>query len=406
LAVEVALFIGLGGHDTSRRPSSWAILSDAGGPIRIAACLVNSARQASLRNAAAVSSLVNTLPAGARILILTSDASAFSVIGDSPPGRVRFLELPAASSFTIWPQDPFLVLTQAGGRSMLLASVEFARADDREIVRTLADRLGWPRRTSRLRFEGGNIVADGEFAFIGADTVRENALELDLPEREVAAMFESELGRPVIVLGPVPQPAAHIDLYVTPLGHGRMLVADADWGADLAGRALREDPRAVLEFERACEEYFFGHPGIREIATSGREPIRPPQMVGSTSSAIANSRRIAGQLNGLAKELARRGFEVGRVPILGSLGREEGPGYPCLTYNNVLMERSAAGRIVYLPRYGFTRLDEAGAEAWERQGYEVKSVIGHTIGAMYGGSLRCCAKIMARADDPALTIDR
>lgn len=396
LAAAAVLFMARGPLRTGDRSPRWTILADTSGGIRLAACLVNSARHASLRNAAAVTNIVNALPGRARILILANDPSAFLVSGDPVEGRVEFLALPSAASFTIWPQDPFVVLTRANRGYMLLASSGFDRDDDRLIVQELADHLGYRRRTSKLSFEGGNITADGEHVYIGADTIRFNALKLELPDMEVARMFEREFGRSVIVLGPQPQPVAHIDMVFTPLGDRRVLIADPDWGADLAGRELEKSPQAIMHFEAACEAYFFGDPGILEIPMEGRASLQPPRMAGATSRAIADSRRIADHLDALADQLVERGFEAHRVPFLFAQGKDDEAGYPCLTYNNVVVEDHPAGRTVYLPRYGLLSLDEAAGGVWRRLGYDVKTVTGLTISAMYGGSLRCCLKVVAR----------
>ena len=47
------------------------------------------------------------------------------------------------------------------------------------------------------------------------------------------------------------------------------------------------------------------------------------------------------------------------------------PGYPVLTYNNVLIESAGDERTVYLPRYGFRALDEAASKVWSDLGLGV-----------------------------------
>jgi hypothetical protein len=73
-----------------------------------------------------------------------------------------------------------------------------------------------------------------------------------------------------------------------------------------------------------------------------------------------------------------------------------GPAYPTLSYNNVLLETLEGERRVYLPRYGFSPLDDAAKSAWESFGFEVVTIDGLTTSAMYGGALRCVLKVLVR----------
>lgn len=153
-------------------------------------------------------------------------------------------------------------------------------------------------QTSSLYFEGGNIVSDNEFILIGANTIRQNALKLDLSEAQVVTRFQEELGRQLLVVGPYPQPIAHI-----PLLYG------------------------------------------------GPESLDRGNGVVTTTAA-----------------------------------------YPMLTYNNALIARQD----VYLPRYGWSAMDEAAFKTWKKLGFTPHSIEGFTTSAMYGGSLRCSVKVLER----------
>ena len=380
------------------------LLPDVGAPPRVAALSVNSARRATLRNADLVTNIVNGLPASVRFLVLTNDRSAFTVARDDRPGRVRFLDLPFKNPITIWTQDPFLVLAGPGDDITLLTSKAFERADDRLMADVIAREGGYRVEPSGLFFEGGNIVSDEEHILIGANTIRHNAVELDVPEAEVVLRFEEQLGRRVLVVGPFPQPIAHIDMAITPLGDRRIAVADAAAGAAIAERVLKENPESVAAFERWCEEHFFGDPGIREL-TGIDGPLTAPKVIGRTAEMIAKSKEVAPLLDGVATSLQRYGYRVERVPLLFG-GPEAEPkaddsermraAYPMLTYNNVIVEADAAGRRVYLPRYGWPAMDDAAREAWAKLGFAVRPIDGLTISAMYGGALRCSVKVLAR----------
>jgi len=413
----------------------YAVAPDAGGPIRAVACLIASGRRSTLRNDVLVNRIVNALPARTRVTILTNDRAAFTVARDPHPGRVTLLDLSPKANFTIWPQDPFLVLAGPEGKRLLLVSREFDRADDRLIAERLAGHFGWAQRTSTLRFEGGNIVVGPRHVFIGANTIRYNAVKQETSDVEVARQFQRELGRPVIVLGPVPQPVGHIDMAVTALDEARMAVADAGWGARLAQEQLRDDPEAVRAFEEACERNYFGDPRIRELVDAEGKAIRPPEVIGQTAVAADETGEIAVHLDRLAEELGRRGYHVFRMPFLFRRSRaavvseepcdsppppsdrpspsaladgdaaadvpEAKPDYPCLTYNNVLLESHGGSRTVYLPQYGWRAMDDAARRAWEESGFTVVAVEGFAVSAMHGGSLRCCVKVLERDEAAA-----
>lgn len=380
------------------------LLPDVGAPPRVAAISVNSARRATLRNAQLITNIVNGLPATERFLVLTNDRSAFTVARNDHPGRVRFLELPFESPITIWTQDPFLVLAGPNDEITLLTSKAFDRADDRLMANVIAREGGYRVQPSKLFFEGGNIVSDEQHILIGANTIRRNAVEFDVPDAEVVLRFEEELGRRVLVVGPFPQPIAHIDMAITPLGGGWIAVADAAAGAAIAERALKENAASVAAFEQWCEEHFFGDPAIRELTGKGGS-LTAPRVTGRTAEMIAKSREVAPLLDGVAASLERHGYRVARMPLLFG-GPEAEPtaddaermraAYPMLTYNNVIVESDAAGRRVYLPRYGWPAMDDAAREAWAALGFAARPIDGLTISAMYGGALRCSVKVLAR----------
>ena len=376
------------------------------GNIELVVVSVNSARSSTLRNAALTSTIINQLPPRIKVLILAPDRDAFTVASNPWPERISFVTMPEKYRLTIWPQDPFLVLHDSGG-SRLLAAPEFARAQDSQMATALSAQLNLPIENTSLAFEGGNIVADESYVFIGANTIRLNAIEENVPDLEIAATFKRELGRPVIVVGPVPQPVGHIDMMLTPLGEHKLMLADPAWGARLAAEELAENPEAVAAFEKRCEQNFFGHADIEQLQTIDGETIRPPEIVGATGFAIDDSNAIAAAMDGVAEKLEQLGFDVARVPFLYRkpdlsaviAAGETIPGkpdYPQITYNNVLLETINGEKTVYLPAYGWAALDTAAAEAWRAQGYTVVIIPGFTITAMYGGALRCSVKVLSR----------
>ncbi len=380
--------------------STSTLLADNGGEIDAIAISINSARRAALRNAELISNIVNGLPSGIKTQIITNDRAAF-IIGNNPsPDKISFVDVPYSNPITIWTQDPFLVL-QSGDKTTLLQSREFERAGDSIMAKRLAETNGYSLKQSDLYFEGGNIVSDNEFIFIGANTIRYNALQLGINEVEVVLRFQAQLGKPVLVIGPLPQPIAHIDMIITPLGDGRVAVADAGEGARIAEKELENNPETVRKFESDTEANFFGHPVIKNILNKDGIEIRAPELNNKTQHVIKKSKEIAPVLDGIAKSLEDYGYYVERIPFLyggpeliesGDDKPQTEASYPMLTYNNVLLEQ----REVYLPRYGWKQMDKEAMRAWTAIGFNTHPIEGLTVSAMYGGALRCSVKVLKR----------
>jgi len=407
ILAAVAILL-LGGRDPDPPPAPEdRIAADVGGPITLVVLSLNSARRSALRNVAVATNIVNALPPRVRVLLMSNDRTAFTVARNPWPDRVAFVEVPGDTAITIWPQDPFLVLRRPDHSPRLLISREFSRAGDRAMGEVLAEHLGWEAAISEFSFEGGNIVADEHTAFVGVETVLLNAADLEIADREVVLGLERELGLPILVIGPLPQLFGHIDMILTPLGDRRLALADPGAGAKLAARAQEEAPEEVLAFETHCRESFFGDPGITELHDADGRVIRPPSVIGETSAAVAHSREMAANFDTLASTISARGYEVIRIPFLFTAPEappdedEEpahpGPGYPVLTWNNALIESGDQGPTIYLPQYGWPRLDRAAADAWRAAGFTVHPVPGLTVSAMYGGALRCNVKVLERA---------
>lgn len=385
------------------------LMSDCGGRISRIVCNVNSARRTTLRNYQLVGNIVNTFAQQAEVIISTNDRSAFAIVSNPWPQKVRFCELSPDTDITIWPQDPFVVMQKGNGDAFLLLSKQFERAKDRQMAAELAVFLNWPYRESKLSFEGGNIVSDEQNVFIGANTILQNAAELKTTQNKIVRLFQREFGRRVIVIGSARQAVGHIDMMLTPMGGSRIAAADSDWGADIAEQELKHNPQRVSEFEDYCRRNFFGHPEIKVLYDANGGKVLPPDMTGRTKLAVVVSRKIAGELDGIADGLRKLGYEVIRLPFLAeengsqaaddvnSAGiKREKIGFPYLTYNNVLIENISGEKIVYLPQYGWETFDSLAVKCWQDAGFIVRPVSGFATSSMYGGSLRCCVKVLNR----------
>lgn len=389
------------------------LLSDTGGPISLVVTSLSSSRRSALRNTALFNRIANGLPPAVRILVLVDDPSVFAVTGDPWPDRVRFIEVESKEGLTIWPQDPFLVIEQPRGPPVLLAPTRFERWGDAAMASAVAETMGWVLQNSELSFEGGNVVSDEDLVYIGGNTIAFNATLLETSRQEAVRRFEAALGRRVVVVGTTPQPIAHIDMVMTPLGDGRVALADPRLGASIVRDDLRDRPEDVAAFEERGEALFFGHGAIETLRLADGKSIRPPRLQGASAGMVEVNLALALQMDEIVAALEAQGTDVVRIPFFGRrsqtsarTGESPGSGYPTLTYNNVLLERRDGHAIAYIPEYGWPGLDEAAAAAWRSLGFEVHGVGELTTSAMYGGALRCAVKVLARqAPAPAANRD-
>ncbi len=376
------------------------ILSDVGSEIRLVACSATSARTSSLRNAELVSNIVNGLPEDVHILLLVNDRSAFSTSSNNR--RVTFVEMPHGSDISIWPQDPFVVV-QGKATTKLITPCSFNREDDERMPKQLANILNLEVVHSEMHFEGGNIVCGEESVFIGYDTIHHNAVVLDSTPLSIIKRFSKLFGRSVTVVGESSQSVAHIDLIVTPLNGKRVAVADSRAGARLAAAEIDANPRLVQKFEQRCEEMFFGHVDVSELQDREGNTLARPEVAGRTEEVIRASLRLAPALDAIARQLSHAGYSVVRIPaLIPSQNRSaddfngDAVRYPFLSYSNVLVEVRQNQPVVYLPQYGFAKLDQAAIQTWDALGFNVKAVPGFSTSSMYGGGLRCCTKVLLR----------
>jgi hypothetical protein len=210
-----------------------------------------------LRTLDANTSFVVVVEPGANVDELSRLAARFH---RDAAARVRFVQLACISVFA---QDNAKAARDRSGQPVLLVPRAFRRgslrAEDELDPAQAQQALQVEVRHSRLYWEGGNIIHDDSRCFIGADTIAENATRLGLDAAQVTAIFESEFGLPVTVLGRLSdasfnaseerqtssgQASFHIDLDVSLLGtlprasRPRALVADAARGVDFVGDVL------------------------------------------------------------------------------------------------------------------------------------------------------------------------
>ncbi len=259
-------------------------------------------------------------------------------------------------SITPWARDRFGALT-ADGKPVIAvpparSNMPGPRGHDEQIPEILAGSLiGATCRPLSFMFEGGDLLADEENAFIAANCLARNSPQ-DVDDRQgLLRRIGNDLGKRIVPIGETADavPDHHICMFLTPLGDNRVAVADPWLGLE----AYRQDPA--------------GETVEVEMDTSRYEPFR-----------------------NVILSLEQQGFQVVRVPFL--LTRTP---RVFVSYNNVILERRGVEKRVYMPVYGVPALDRAAGEVFSKEGWIVIPV---RVAKLYRhtGSLRCQVGIIRR----------
>ena len=281
----------------------------------------------------------------------------------------RLVPVFTGHAMTCWARDRWLALGPAGtgGPALLLSPREEsagdiwpARKGDERIAGDLAAALGGGVRAHRsvLAFDGGDFVADADRAFV-TPRVGERSIGGEIVSTEqLRRALAGSLRRKVIVLSEAPP--HHAGMFMMLAGGRTALVGDPS----LAQGLLVDVPASCL-------------------------PQNPDF-----------SDEIRRRFDAVAGQCAASGYRVVRVPVVP--GRD---GRTYLTCLNVIIDRRAGCRIVYMPVYrGVEALNAAGAAAWRGLGYEVRPV-DCTDTFRHFGSLRCLVNVLRRSPATAARSD-
>jgi N-dimethylarginine dimethylaminohydrolase len=347
-----------------------AVIPDTGGPI--AEIALHFLSQSAEDLAPTYRDLFSALPADVSLEIVcpsAADVTSFQACwgAQAAAGGRRVRTVNVDRPITIWARDRRIARqSRHSDRPVSVfvpAWVPEYGADKRNeilVARLLADKGQIPAIfESDLHLEGGNIVSNRRHALIGANVFDENSAAFPNPialHRELLAV----LGRKYLVLrdeaGNVP--FCHVDMYATPVDEETVLLAS---------------PELTMECLSAC--------AVGSEDDELTDPLDDLAELLSTGSST---------LSEIAEELRECGYQVHRLPAIIH-PREDW----MITYNNVLMERRAGRRIVYMPTYRLPVLDEEAGAIYQSLGFEVRTI---DVSRIYqdGGAIRCLANVTAR----------
>ncbi|MBX3396883.1 MAG: agmatine deiminase family protein [Phycisphaerae bacterium] len=330
--------------------------------------------------------LLAALPLTAGVsLICNSDATCAALSSrlasagfDSRSGvHVRRIPRP----MLIWSRDRYIgAISAVSGESIVMVPQivqnfdAVRRAAEREIPKLLRQfGASYGIADSPLILEGGNVLNGGRHVLVGANVMRENLGRLteDQTRAELARTFKPRVM--LVADGSGLPPVSHIDMFITVVDEGDVLVGSPRLAGELMSTADESSRRAL-------DERLFIRPDMPDAKAPDFSPER------------------CARFDQVAAALEREGYRVRRLPYVDCRH-----GDFIVSYNNVLQETIGGRRVVYMPTYGIPALDEASRRAYESMGMSVRpidtSAVCHLLGA-----IRCMANVIGRgtsADESA-----
>jgi hypothetical protein len=293
-------------------------------------------------------------------------------------------------NYSIWAQDAYVAINDPAGTMILCEGISFTRVEDMTIADDVAAQSDVSVLQSYLYFQGGNVLGSGSTTMIGMDYVERNTRRFRLPDIDAVKDHFSQLfGTDILPLGgrksgEYPwyaagklsgygfQPIFHIDMYVTPTG--------------ILGASGKEI-------------VFLGRPEAAKNAVGKYSDI--PEL---------NNPKYNSFFDETEAILATK-FEVRYLPLWltqGTLGLPTDPRYYNLTFNNCIVQNTAAVKRVLLPSYSQDsadygvdeqvrkQLELAAENEWKNLGFEVAWMDGVEDLAFNSGAVHCITKTLRR----------
>jgi hypothetical protein len=352
------------------------------------------------------------LPAQTELTIVTHP-EAVSEVREAvdrlrPESETTIVEAPEYLEFTVWAEDPYVVVEDVGAsepKTFLVEPFAFRRFGDGVLADLVAEATPLQSTQAPLYFEGGNVLIGDDFVLIGIDYLlnTRNVFREDQPVRDVPA-----------------NPRA-LDKLITDRFRQTF---DPDREVHFVGTRLQvpeETTRRIRVDGKRWSEVVYAGTGTRQpifhidmfISLTGRaESGRYRVLVGSPVAAdrILGRRPLPHALDPIfddvARNLERMGFEVVRNPlplVFVDDPDEKLRAWYFATSNNCLVEIDGERRSVWLPTYGhapwpeLAATDEANREIWEQLGFTVHSLADFHPFAQNLGSVHCIKKYLSRS---------
>ena len=391
-------------------PEKPKILSSAHGPLRHLLLAYPSSAGGDDVYRDVFLDLFAKLPARTELTIVTHPSALADVQQAVDQLRTEsattLIEAPDYLEFTVWAEDPYVVVDDVGAseqKTFLVEPLEFPRYGDSAVADLVAEATPIQSTQAPLYFQGGNVLIGDDFVLIGIDYL--------LNTRSV---FQEQ--HPV---RNVPSDPSKLDQFVRDLFRQTF---DPDRELHFVGtrhRVPEETTRPTRVGGKKWTEVVYAGTGTRQpifhidmfISLAGRaDSGRYRVLVGSPAAAdrILGRRSLPHALDPIfddvARNLGRMGYDVVRNPL--PLVYVDDPSerqrmWYFATSNNCLVEIDD-DRSVWIPTYGhepwpeLAATDDANREIWEGLGFTVHQLADFHPFAQNLGSVHCIKKYLGR----------
>lgn len=309
--------------------------------------------------------LMAGLPQEVTVWVVVESLEEFNFLKNRMEGSASSARLRAVVTgmpITPWSKDRFGTMTAEGNPVLAIPKARTLAEGPRGNDETVAALICRESDDATLKvlpfmFEGGDLLSDQDNIYVPANMVARNEPLTDAGKGALLAAIERTFGKTVVHIGDEARdmPDHHIGMYLTPLGNGRLAVADPDMGlqmcrelniAEVGGVAVETDPTCYQPFRNVIQL------------------------------------------------LQDRNIEIVRVPmILTTLPRVYA------TYNNAIVEERNGVRRIFMPTYGVPGIDQRAAQIFAEQNIEVIPVRVSKL-FKHTGSLRCLVGVIRRRPAP------
>lgn len=326
---------------------------------------------------------------------------------ERPGNRPSVILAPRYLSFSVWAEDGYVAVTDAGREppvTFLIEPFSFPRYGDGMVADLVAGATDLHATQVPLYFQGGNVLVGDDFVLVGADYLTRTletwaeygpVLPGHGPPADQARQLFTETFDPARKL--------HFIGLTRPLPPDllapRTFLQDGDeWTEDVGAGAGSLQPVFHIDMF---------------LSLAGRDPEsgRYRVLVGSPAAAAEileeplADHALDMAFDSIARRLQRLGFDVVRNPlprVYVDYPDERVRQWYFATSNNCLVEITGPSRRVWLPTYGhgpweaLAATDRANREVWEGLGFEVAELGDFHPFAQNLGALHCIKKYLAR----------
>jgi hypothetical protein len=355
--------------------------------------------------------LFRQLPATTELIVVAHPSvtgSLQDVLNSTRPGSKNMVvETPPHVYFSVWAEDPYVVVEDVGREPQTTFFVEpfaFTRYGDTLIADLVAQATDLQSTQAPLVFQGGNVLIGDTFVLLGIDYLLETWDAMAQPQPPIAPPHT----------GQTPHEFIH-DLFRQTFDPARELL----FVGSKQDMPRQETRPTEINGER-WKEVIYAGTGYRQpifhidmfVSLAGREGdgryrllVGSPQVADQVLGRETVPHALAAAFDEMAAMLEAQGFAVTRNPLpITHIDDKENKlrRWYFATSNNSLVQIDGDSRDVWLPTYGYgdwqdlAATDEENKRVWRELGFTVHQLADFHVFAQNLGAVHCIKKYLAR----------